>query len=143
MLEPTIEDLDNGSYLVTYQVDEVSTAHLDIQLFNDGLEVPLRGNPFQVNFEENTTKNWNSLTGPFMDKHIKSQLENMKGFIDTKSEGCKLTEEKDVEHNVKNLIAVKDNVTEVQSRHDQTILDLDQLEESLQMFHREGLAKDS
>ena len=49
-----------------------------------------------VQYEENTTKNWNKLTGPLMDKYVKSQLENMKNWIDEKAEGVNPTPEKDV-----------------------------------------------
>lgn len=35
-----------------------------------------------------------------MDKYVKSQLENMKNWIDEKSEGVNPTAEKDVQNNV-------------------------------------------
>jgi len=63
-------------------------------------ELPLRGNPFSVQYEENTTKNWNKMTGPLMDKYAKSQLENMKNWIDDKTVGVNPTPEKDVQNNV-------------------------------------------
>ena len=74
-VEHTVDDLDNGSYLVTYQVDEPCSTSVDIQLFNDGIEIPLRGSPYTAEFEEVTTKNWNQLNGPFMQEFVKKQLE--------------------------------------------------------------------
>ena len=138
-----VVDNDNGTYTVTYQVDEPILTVVDVQLFNDGLEIPLRGTPFKVTFEESTAKNQNKLTGPLMDKYIKRQLEFIKTFIEEKTDGVQCTEDKDVEHDVKNLIAVKDNVEEVQNRHEETVLDLDKLDESLKLFHSQGLVKDA
>ena len=60
-----------------------------------------------------------------MEKHVKQQLEGMKNWMEEKIEGCTLNEEKDVENNVAELIVVKDNVEEVATKHDETILKLD------------------
>lgn len=67
----------------------------------------------------------------------------MKTWIDEKTEGVTPTPEKDVQNNVQNLIIMKDHVEEVISRNDKTILELDQLDESLKFLHKEGLAKDN
>jgi len=40
------------------------------------------------------------MTGPLMDKYAKSQLENMKNWIDDKTVGVNPTPEKDVQNNV-------------------------------------------
>ena len=60
-----------------------------------------------------------------MDKYVKSQLENMKNWIDEKTEGTTPTPEKDVQNNVQNLIVMKDHVDEVLAKNDKTILELD------------------
>lgn len=78
-----------------------------------------------------------------MDKYVKSQLENMKNWIDEKAEGVNPTPEKDVQNNVQNLIIMNDHVEEVLARNDKTILELDQLDESLKFLYKEGLAKDN
>jgi len=83
------------------------------------------------------------MNGPLMDKYIKSQLEFMKQWMDEKTEGCQNTPEKEIETNVKNLILMKDHVDEVLLKNDKTILDLDQLDEGLKFFAKEGIAKDS
>lgn len=116
---------------------------IDVQLFNDQQEIPLRGSPYVVQYEENSTKNWNKLTGPLMDKYVKSQLDNMKNWIDEKTEGTTPTPEKDVQNNVQNLIIMKDHVEEVLAKNDKTILELDQLDEALKFLHKDGLAKDN
>jgi dynein heavy chain, axonemal len=138
-----VVDNDDGSYLVTYQVDEPCKAVIDIQLFSDGMEIPLRGNPYQVQLEENTTKNWNKLNGGLVEKMVKHQLEHMKQWMDEKTEGCSITQEKDVENNVKNLIVMKDHVDEVVTKNERTILDLDQLDEQLKKLQKDGGSKDS
>lgn len=78
-----------------------------------------------------------------MDKYVKSQLENMKNWIDEKTEGTTPTPEKDVQNNVQNLIVMKDHVDEVLAKNDKTILELDQLDEALKFLHKDGLAKDN
>jgi len=60
-----------------------------------------------------------------MDRSIKGNLDHMKQWMEEKTEGCALNPEKDVENNVKNLIAVKDHVDEVLLKNDKTILELD------------------
>lgn len=136
-VEAHIQDNDDGTYLVTYQIDEPCKVVIDVQLFNDQQEIPLRGSPYVVQYEENSTKNWNRLTGPLMDKYVKSQLENMKNWIDEKTEGTTPTPEKDVQNNVQNLIIMKDHVEEVLAKNDKTILELDQLDEALKFLHKE------
>ena len=78
-----------------------------------------------------------------MDRYVKSELEKLKEFVDEKIKEVTLDQEKEIETNVKNLIRVKDNVEEVQSKHEQTVLRLDQLDESLKLLHSQGLVKDA
>jgi hypothetical protein len=70
-IECDIEDRNDGSYQVTYQVDEPCEVAVSV-LFRDdkGKMVPVRGSPYRATFEEGVNPNVNALIGPGMPKQI-------------------------------------------------------------------------
>ena len=70
-IECEIEDRDDGSYLVTYQVDEPCEVSITV-LFRDDKNkmVQVRGSPYSATFEEGVNPNMNILIGPGMPKHV-------------------------------------------------------------------------
>lgn len=104
--------------------------------------VPIRGSPYHASFNEKTNSNHNQLLGPAMAKYISSSLEQISEFIGTTSKGINL-KDKDIENDVKQLIAVKEHVENVQSRNDEMVFWLDCVDESLKLFQKNEKAKDS
>ena len=66
-IECKLVDNDNGTYTVTYQIDEPWDVKIDIQIENDKQKiVPIRGTPYSENFSDKSRGNNNELTGPLM-----------------------------------------------------------------------------
>jgi dynein heavy chain len=142
-IESELVDNDDGTYTVTYQVDEPSEVKIDITFENEKQKmVPIRGSPYSASFNEKTSSNHNQLLGPAMAKYISSSLEQISEFISTTSKGINL-KDKDIENDVRELIAVKEHVENVQGRNEEMIFWLDCVDESLKLFQKNEKAKDS
>jgi hypothetical protein len=134
-------DNDDGTYHISYQVDEPAEVKIDITFENaKGKMIPIRGSPYHASFIEKGHSNL--ITGPAMQKHVTSSLEQINTFIQDTNKGIAL-KDKDVENDVKQLINVKDLVEEVFSRNDEMIFWLDCVDETLKLFQSKGIAKDS
>lgn len=129
-----VEDRNDGSYAVTYKVEEPCEVKVEI-LFEDdkGKLVPVRGSPYKASFSDKSAANHNILTGPAMQKYIQGGLENTHAFIADTAKGTS-TKDKNIQADVKVLINVKESVESVQKRNDEIVLQLDCLDESLKMF---------
>jgi hypothetical protein len=75
-IECQIEDRDDGSYLVTYQVDDACEVEVSC-LFRDdkGKLVPVRGSPYKATFADGVNPNVNNIVGPGMPKHVLAKIE--------------------------------------------------------------------
>ena len=140
-IECDIEDRGDGSYQVTYQVDEPCEVSVAV-LFRDdkGKMVPVRGSPYRASFEEGVNPNVNGLIGPGMPKHVAKQIESLQEFMKSTAAGAQV-KDKDLA-DVKALIGVKDNVEAVQNRGDEVTLQLDQLDEALQVLLGHNMVKE-
>lgn len=142
-IETKIEDNDDGTYLVSYQVEDPSEVKIEITFENEKQKmVPIRGSPYSASFSDKSPANNNQLLGAAMAKYISSSLEQIGDFISTTSKGINL-KDKDIENDVKQLIAVKEHVESVTSRNEEMIFWLDCVDESLKLFHKHDKAKDS
>ena len=132
-IECQIEDRDDGSYMVTYQVDEPCEVELTV-LFRDdkGKMVPVRGSPYKATFEEGINPNMNNVIGPGMPKHVLKQIENLQEYMKSTTSGATV-KDKDLS-DVKTLIGVKDNVESVQNNGESITLQLDQLDEAIKVL---------
>jgi len=136
-----LHDKDNGSYEVKYQVEEECEVKIDIFFQDDkGKMVPLRGSPYRASFSAKSAAGVNNITGPAMEKHLKSGLDELHNFIVETTKGAQ-TKDKNI-NDVKTLISVKDYVDSVYNKNDEIILKLDCLEEALRMFADKGHPKD-
>ena len=77
-----------------------------------------------------------------MQKYISKTIEEVEHWEQDTAKGCQ-TKDKNVASDVKQLISVKDAMESVHKNAESIVLKLDVLDESLKMFHKAGLAKDS
>ena len=142
-IDAELIDNDDGTYLVRYEVDEPTEVKIEITFENEKQKmVPIRGSPYSASFSDKTPASANQLVGPAMATYIASSLSNISEFISTTIKGINL-KDKDIENDVKQLIAVKEHVESVQNRNDEMIFWLECVDESLKLFHKHEKAKDS
>ena len=78
VIESELLDRDDGSYLITYQVDEPCEVSIEVLFKNDKQKfVPVRGSPYRATFDEGVNPNMNKLIGPGIQKHVVAQIENL------------------------------------------------------------------
>lgn len=96
----------------------------------------------KANFGTSNPPSANQLTGSLMQKYISKTIEEVEHWEQETAKSCSI-KDKNVASDVKTLISVKDAMESVHQNQDSIVLKLDVLDESLKMFQRAGLAKDS
>lgn len=137
-----LKDNDDGSYSVTYTVQDETPIKIDI-LFKDEKEdlVPIRGSPFYPTFTTKGKPADNLMTGAIMNKFIQREQERiMNNLVEMKK--CCRKDDKDIK-DVKTLLGVKEATEGVIKNTDLYQLEIDQLDEALQLFQRHRLTKDA
>jgi hypothetical protein len=121
---------------------EEGTASISV-LFKDDKDkmVPLRGSPYTSSFVSTTPVNHNTLTGPLLPKYVTKIIEQSQSWMKETSHNSN-TKDKDLTE-IKSLLGVVDSVKQVHDQADSMMLQLDQLEETLNFLSHKGLAKDS
>lgn len=121
VIESEILDRDDGSYLITYQVDEPCEVTVEVLFKNDKQKfVPLRGSPYKASFQEDVNPNMNKLIGPGIQKHVMAQIEQLQEFMKETTAGLNV-KDKDLQ-DVKELIKVKDYYETVNNQGDSITL---------------------
>lgn len=142
-IEAKLTDNDDGTYLVTYQVDDPCEVKIEVLFENEKQKmVPIRGSPYSASFSDKVHSNNNQMTGPLMAKYITHSLEQIAEFISTTSKGISL-KDKDIKNDVKELIQVKEHIESVHKRNDELVFWLDCVDESIKVFQAHEMAKDS
>lgn len=142
-LESSIEDCDDGTYLVTYECPEPGDVKVDITFENDKQKmVPIRGSPYQASFTDAAAASVNEVGSSLVSKYVTHSLEQITDFISQTSKGINL-KDKDVQNDVKELISVKEHVETVTARNEEIILWLDCVDETLKYFHKHEKAKEA
>lgn len=141
-IENTLVDRGDGSYLVTYQVEEVGDYDIEINFLNDKqVFVPIRGSPYRASFKESGKATDNSLTGGVMSKQIQREIERLTtSLAETKKDT--ITKGKELE-DIKVVLGIKESVENIKKEENNITLQIDQLEESLKLFQANKLSKDS
>ena len=141
VIENEILDRDDGSYLITYQVDEPCECNIEVLFKNDKQKfVPIRGSPYRATFEEGVNPNMNKIIGPGIQKNAVAQIEALQEFMKETTAGLNV-KDKDLQ-DVKELIKVKDHVETVNSKGDNITLQLDQLDEALKVLQAQNMVRD-
>jgi dynein heavy chain, axonemal len=137
-----IDDHDDGQYFVRFQCEVEGSVNIAI-LFQDDKQkmVPLRGSPYSAHFCEGVQANTNQLNGPTLPKYVTKMIEQSQTWMKESSAAAN-TKDKDLT-NIKTLIGVVDAVNAVHERSDQIMLQLDQLEETLNYLATKNSAKES
>ncbi len=91
--------------------------------------VPLRGSPYSASFCAGTKADSNHLTGPSLPKYVTKVIDETGRWMKETTNAAK-TSDKDLSE-IKTLIGVVDSVKQVQAQTDSIMLQLDQLEETL------------
>ena len=126
-----------------YKVEHPGEVDIDVLFLNDkGKQEKVRGSPSRVQYGTSNPPSANQLTGSLMQKYISKTIEEVEHWEQETAKGCQ-TKDKNVASDVKQLISVKDAMESVHKNSESIVLKLDVLDESLKMFHRAGLAKDS
>lgn len=103
--------------------------------------VPLRGSPYTASFSADTKPDANSLTGTTLPKYVTKVIEQSQSWMKESSVAAN-TKDKDLT-DIKQLINVVDSVNAVHERSDSMMLQLDQLEETLNFLQSKNIAKES
>ena len=103
--------------------------------------VPLRGSPYKASFLSTTPTNHNTLSGPLLPKYVTKVIEQSQSFMKESSHSAN-TKDKDLTE-IMSLLGVVDAVNTVHVKQDAMMLQLDQLEETLNFLATKNLAKDS
>ena len=103
--------------------------------------VPLRGSPYKASFAASTPVNHNTLNGPILPKYVTKVIEQSQSFMKESSHAAN-TKDKDLTE-IMSLLSVVDAVNTVHVKQDIMMLQLDQLEETLNFLATKNLAKDS
>jgi len=120
-----LKDNDDGTYLVTYQVNEACAVSVDIQLEDEKHKlVSIRSSPFPASFEDKSRANNNDMLGPLMAKYITESLEKIHEFIVQTGKGISL-KDKDIKKDVRELISVKEHIESVSIKNDKMVFWLD------------------
>lgn len=137
-----IEDHDDGQYFVKYTPTEECTHNINV-LFKDDKEkmVPLRGAPYSSSFVSGVPANNNLLTGPLLAKYVTKVIDQSQTWMKESSAAAR-TSDKDLTE-IKQLLGVVDAVKNVHDNTDSMLLQLDQLEETLNFLAAKGQVKDS
>jgi len=79
-----LEDHDNGTYTVHYQVDEECEVNINILFEQQHASdqdkksfVPIRGCPYKATFNSKASPSANQLTGPAMAKYLQAGIEEV------------------------------------------------------------------
>jgi len=112
-------------------------------LFQDdkGKMVPVRGSPYSASFSNATKAETNHLNGPNLPKYVAKTIEATQTWMKETSNNAN-TKDKNME-DIKVLISVVDSVKQVTDQNDSMMLQLDQLEETLNLLGTQNMAKDS
>lgn len=103
--------------------------------------VPVRGSPYTASFSANTPANFNQLTGPLLPKYVTKVIGQSQEWMKESSSSAN-TKDKDLT-DIKQLLGVVDAVKSVHDNSDNMLLQLDQLEETLNFLATKNLAKDN
>jgi dynein heavy chain, axonemal len=137
-----ITDKDNGQYFVKYQVDEECDVSIEVLFCDDkGKLVPVRGSPYTANFVTGTKPEMNHLNGPALPKHVNRCIEQTQAWMKEMSQSAN-TKDKNLDE-IKVLISVVDSVKSVTDQNETMMLQLDQLEETLNLLQSQNMSKDS
>lgn len=111
-IENTLTDRGDGSYLCTYQVEEVGDYDIEINFMNDKqVFVPIRGSPYKASFKESGKATDNSLTGGVMSKQIQKEIERLTtSLADTKKDT--ITKGKELD-DIKVVLGIKESVEKI------------------------------
>lgn len=138
----TLEDRGDGSYLCRYKVEEEGDYSIKINFCDDKQNwVPIRGSPYTAGFKSTGKASDNNLTGGAMAKQIQKDIERLTSTLGNAKKNT-MTKGKDLE-DIKEVLNIKESVEHVFRETDQITLQIDQLEESLKMFQKAKLSKDS
>lgn len=137
-----IQDRDDGSYVVTYQPNE---GDINIQvLFEDEKldQLHIRGSPFTASFMKGASVKNNDPLGPLMSQFISGTLANLEHFIQATQDGITI-KNKAFSEDVRGLLKIKGHIEDVESQADHVLLKMDELNETLNMFERMDIHKET
>ena len=140
--DATIEDQEDGTYLLSYTPPQAGTFEVSIQftgsckddsgnLFDTGKAGHISGSPFMVTFEDGVPKTRNKLNGPLVMDFIESTYAEVHKFITS----CRVQLEKAVDptyqselsFNIKLLVAVKERLFAIELQSDSVELKIETL----------------
>jgi hypothetical protein len=102
--------------------------------------VPVRGSPFTATFVEGKA-DMNTLSGPSLPKYVARTIDATQTWMKETQSNAN-TKDKNLE-DIKVLISVFDSVGSVMENQETMMLQLDQLEETLNLLASQNMAKDS
>jgi hypothetical protein len=128
-----IVDLDDGSYRVKYKVEAAGDYAIDVTFLDDkGKMVPVRGSPYTATFAEGVKADMNTLNGPVLPKYVAKTIEQTQNWM-KETQSSANTKDKNLE-DIKVLIQIFDAAASVMENQDTMMLQLDQLEETLNLL---------
>ena len=140
-IEHTLTDMDDGTYEVRYQASE-GTAVVEVWFIDEKNERShIRGSPFRAAFKPKASAKNNELTGPTMTLFISSSLKDLETFIHDTNQG--ISGNKNIQDDVRALLKIKSHLENVENSVDARNLKLDELNEALSMYDKNGYPKEN
>lgn len=136
-----VKDNEDGSYTCTFTPQE-GEAKVDILFQNEKKELfHIRGSPFNSVFKVGPAEA-NHMTGALMGQFIDSSLSTLDAFLADTQNGITSNRSKNFSENVRGLLQIKKHIQDVEDKAEDTILRMDEIQESIELFVREGHIKD-
>lgn len=137
-----VVDPDNGQYHVKFRCEEEGDVSIEVLFLDDkGKMVPVRGSPYSCTFAQGIKPEMNALNGPALPKYVSRTIESTQNWM-KETNAAANTKDKPLE-DIKLLISVSDAAKSVMDATDSMMLNLDQLDETLNLLATQNMAKDS
>lgn len=130
--EVPVIDNEDGTYRVKYTIDDEKEIEVHVYLMVKEELVPIRGSPYKASFNSAAPKANNTLAGPLMQAHFKTQMGDLADYM-TKKDKSISTKGKDLLE-VPTLLNIKSEIEDVFKNEGKTTLKIDQLDEAAKMF---------
>ena len=143
-IDAHVEDLDNGSYKVTYLVPEEGEVNITVQYRNERDELEhIRGSVFKgIRFTTKANPKNVELTGPGISSFITHTLTEIDKFI-SESRNAINIKNKNITEDRFGLLKVRENLISVNERRDEIVLTLDSMEQLIKTLDEVGVNRES
>lgn len=113
-----IQDNENGDYVVAFEPKDSGPYEISVSFKGtfQGIEGPLRGSPFKVNFDDHGKKEYNRMDGPLVTNHLKTKIRELLDFAAITLAGIQVELMK---NDFEGLLKVKEHLRNIDTRNEE------------------------